>query len=58
MRASLGLYNSTEDVDLLCEALEAIAARQFERGNYRIDPAAGTYVPVAWKPDFDSYFAV
>ena len=58
VRASLGLYNSTDDVDLLGEALEAIAAGQFERGNYRIDPAAGTYVPVAWQPDFDSYFAV
>ncbi len=58
VRASLGLYNSTDDVDLLGEALEAIAAGQFDRGSYRVDPAAGTYVPVGWKPDFDSYFAV
>jgi cysteine desulfurase / selenocysteine lyase len=58
VRASLGLYNSAEDVDLLCEALEALARGDYDRSRYRIDPASGTFVPRDWQPDFGAYFSL
>lgn len=58
VRASLGLYNSGEDVDLLCQALEAIAGGSYDRARYRIDPGSGTFVPRDWQADFSRYFKI
>ncbi|MHB8620981.1 MAG: aminotransferase class V-fold PLP-dependent enzyme [Chloroflexota bacterium] len=58
VRASLGLYNSAEDIDLLCRALESIAHGQYERARYHIDPEAGTYASADWNPESENYFSV
>jgi cysteine desulfurase / selenocysteine lyase len=58
VRASLGLYNSAENIDLLCQALGAIAEGRYERSRYRLDPASGTYGPADWMPNFDAYFTL
>jgi cysteine desulfurase/selenocysteine lyase len=58
VRASLGLYNSSQDVDLLCQALTAIADGHYQRPRYCIDPSAGTFVPADWQPNFNSYFGL
>lgn len=54
-RASFGLYNVLEDVDVLVEALSAIAKRAY-RGTYHQDKASGMYVPEGWSPVFEEYF--
>ncbi len=55
VRASFGLYNTTEDVDTLVEALHAVAAGTY-RGKYHQDKATGEYVPEGWQPVFEHYF--
>jgi selenocysteine lyase/cysteine desulfurase len=57
IRASFGLYNTLEDVDVLVEALKAISAGEYS-GEYHQEVASGEYHPVGWSPDFDSYFSL
>jgi selenocysteine lyase/cysteine desulfurase len=57
IRASFGLYNTTEDVDRLIEALQAIAAGKY-RGQYRQDVASGEFHPEGWVPNFEQYFSI
>jgi cysteine desulfurase/selenocysteine lyase len=47
IRASFGLYSSTEDVDALEATLRAIAAGDFD-GLYERDPRGGGYRPAGW----------
>jgi len=56
-RASLALYNSSQDVDLLVEALCAIAAGRYT-GTYTLDRATNEYTPDGWQPDFEAYFSI
>jgi cysteine desulfurase/selenocysteine lyase len=56
-RASLGLYNSADDVDLLVEALNVISAGRSSR-NYALDRATNEYTPEGWRPNFDTFFSI
>jgi hypothetical protein len=55
VRASFGLYNTPEEIDLLAEALTRIARGDY-RGRYHQDPKSGEYHPEGFSPDFTSYF--
>jgi len=57
VRASFGMYNTVEEVDMLVEALEAIRAGRYH-GNYVQDQASGDYTAVGWQPDFSRYFTL
>lgn len=57
VRASFGLYNTTEEVDDFVDALERIASGKY-RGNYRQVRATGEFIPDSWQPDFSSYFSI
>jgi cysteine desulfurase/selenocysteine lyase len=57
VRASFGLYNTLEEVDVFVSALEKIAAGEY-RGNYQQVKASGDYVPEGWEPKFEDYFAL
>ncbi len=57
LRASFGLYNTFEDIDLFAEALENIASGRYQ-GKYVQDVASGEYRPLGWSPDYDRYFSV
>lgn len=55
VRASFGLYNTLDEVERFCQALEAIAAGEYRR-EYVQDPASGEYAPEGWRPDFSAFF--
>lgn len=55
VRASFGLYNTTDEVDRFVEALEKIAHGEY-KGKYKQDKASGDFVPEGWKPAFENYF--
>lgn len=57
IRASFGLYNTFEDIDIFAEALENIARGRYQ-GKYIQDVASGEYHPLGWAPDYDRYFSV
>jgi cysteine desulfurase/selenocysteine lyase len=56
VRISFGLYNTTAEIDLLIEALTAIARGQ--HANYTVDGRTGEYIPVNKKENLSSYFAL
>jgi len=55
IRISFGLYNTTEEIDRLAQALEAIQRGDYQ-GRYTQDASSGEYRPEGWAPDFNSYF--
>ena len=55
VRVSFGMYNTTEEVDVLVRALSQIARGDF-RGKYEQDVRSGEYSPVGWNPDLNQYF--
>jgi cysteine desulfurase/selenocysteine lyase len=57
VRASLALYNSADDVDVLVEALKAIGSGRYS-GKYSLDRATNEYTPEGWQPNFDTYFSI
>ena len=57
VQASLGLYNSKRDVDILIDSLSQILKGNYD-GNYRQDRASGEYIPEGWNPEFDRYFSI
>ncbi len=57
IRVSFGLYNTTEEVDILIDALKKIAAGDYQ-GSYVQDPASGEYHLQGWQPDFAEYFSI
>ena len=57
VRASIGLYNTREDIDKLVYALTEIASGKYQ-GKYIQDPKSGEYTPEGWKPDFKAYFSI
>ncbi len=56
VRVSFGLYNTTEEVDALVDALTKIARGEYD-GTYIQDIPSGEFHPVGWKPDFQKYFS-
>lgn len=56
VRVSFGLYNTTEEVDALAEALDQIAHGKYY-GEYIQDIPSGEFHPTGWKPDFKQYFS-
>ncbi|MEI7770892.1 MAG: aminotransferase class V-fold PLP-dependent enzyme, partial [Chloroflexales bacterium] len=48
VRASLGIYNTSYEVDLLADALAVIAGGAFDSA-YQIDPKTGIYHPHGWR---------
>jgi selenocysteine lyase/cysteine desulfurase len=57
VRASFGLYNTIQEIDLLVEALTATAKGSYQ-GEYVQDIATGEYTPKGWQPNFDAYFSL
>lgn len=57
VRISFGLYNTLAEVDVLIEALKAIARGDYQ-GEYHQDTASGEYHPTGWNPDFDEHFSL
>jgi cysteine desulfurase/selenocysteine lyase len=57
IRASFGLYNTLEEVDILVDALARIARGDY-RGQYTQDIASGEYTPIGWTPTYDQYFSL
>ncbi len=55
IRISFGLYNTTEDIDHLADALERIRRGEYS-GNYSQNIATGEYTPAGWNPTFQEYF--
>ncbi|MBS3812262.1 aminotransferase class V-fold PLP-dependent enzyme [Candidatus Bipolaricaulota bacterium] len=59
VRASLGLYNTREDVDKLVQALHEIGADPDKfSARYRKDERTGEYFPDGDLPDYRKYFSV
>ncbi len=57
IRASFGLYNTFEDVDVFLDALQQIVHGQY-KGQYKQIIATGEYVPSDWLPSFEPYFSL
>ena len=57
IRASFGLYNTLEEVDIFVDALKYIARGEYQ-GNYGQDIASGEYTPVGWEPAYNRYFSL
>jgi len=55
VRASLGCYNTEEDIDALVEMLDRIT-RGDVRGRYVQNPASGGFTADGFAPDFARYF--
>ncbi|NJD59962.1 MAG: aminotransferase [Anaerolineales bacterium] len=55
IRASFGLYNTLEEVDILIDALERISRGDY-KGKYTQDKSTGEYSPVDWKIDYSDYY--
>ena len=56
VRVSFGMYNTLTEVDILAEALTAIA--QGQRVEYDVDPRTGSYTPADTHDDFSSSFTL
>jgi len=56
IRASFGLYNTSEEIDILVEALRRIAHGEYQ-GEYHQDIATGEFIPQNWQPQYEDYFA-
>ena len=57
IRASFGLYNTLEEIDIFVKALRHISCCSY-RGDYVQDRASGEYKPLNWQPDFSKYFEI
>jgi selenocysteine lyase/cysteine desulfurase len=57
VRVSFGIYNTTEEIDVLVEALTNIAAGNY-KGEYIQDPVSGEYKIAGWNFDPDQYFTL
>jgi selenocysteine lyase/cysteine desulfurase len=57
VRASFGLYNTTDEIDTFVDALNCIVKGEY-RGEYVQDVESGEYAPKGWQPDFEQYFSL
>jgi selenocysteine lyase/cysteine desulfurase len=55
VRVSFGMYNTTEEVDVLIDALEKIGRGEFA-GTYSQDVESGEYHAAGWSPELEPYF--
>jgi cysteine desulfurase / selenocysteine lyase len=55
IRASFGLYNTTDEIDKFVEALQKIVAGKYQ-GNYIQQKNSGEFIPEGWNPEFDRAF--
>jgi selenocysteine lyase/cysteine desulfurase len=55
VRASFGMYNTTDEIDHFIDVLKTIASENF-RGTYEIDRIRGEYHPENWEYRFEEYF--
>jgi cysteine desulfurase / selenocysteine lyase len=55
VRISFGMYNTAAEVDVIVEALTAIAQGKYA-GHYEQDAKTGEYHAVEWQPDLAQYF--
>lgn len=55
VRASIGIYNTQADIDLLVDALTHIAQGNY-RGKYRLDRPSGDYAPDGYEFQFEDWF--
>ena len=56
VRASLGIYNTREEMDILVEALTHVARGNYT-GTYALNPATGAYCPQDYQACFDEFFS-
>jgi selenocysteine lyase/cysteine desulfurase len=56
VRISFGLYNTTDEIDVLIEALTAIAKGQY--ASYTVDDRTGQYLLKNVQENFSNYFAL
>jgi selenocysteine lyase/cysteine desulfurase len=56
VRASFGIYNTPEELDVLVEALDAVAGGRYDRG-YVLDAERGEYTHLAFPADFRRSFS-
>ena len=57
IRASFGLYNTLEEVDIFVDALQHIIRGEYD-GKYTQNIASGEYTPLGWTPAYDQYFSL
>jgi selenocysteine lyase/cysteine desulfurase len=57
VRVSFGIYNTTEEIDVLVEALTNIAAGNY-KGEYIQDTVSGEYRIMGWNFDPNEYFTL
>lgn len=57
VRISFGIYNTTEDIDRLTEALEDIHYGRY-KGAYLQNPSSGEFHPQNWHPQYERYFTL
>ena len=55
VRISFGCYNNSQDIDRLVEMLERVTRRDY-RGNYRLEPSTGEYLPDGYEEPLAKYF--
>ncbi|MCX8010032.1 MAG: aminotransferase class V-fold PLP-dependent enzyme, partial [Ignavibacteria bacterium] len=55
VRASFGLYNTTEEIDEFLEAIQKIIRKEY-KGNYILNRRKGYYAPEKFSPNIESYF--
>ncbi len=57
IRASFGLFNRTEEIDIFIDALKDITNGDY-KGEYVQDKASGEFMPTDWEPKFEDYFSL
>lgn len=57
VRASFGLYNTSNDVDSLFYALQMISENRY-KGIYEQNVETGEYEPKGWRMEFEKYFSL
>ena len=55
VRMSFGCYNDTTDVDRLVEMVQRVARGDY-RGDYRLEPATGEYIPADYSAPLAEHF--
>jgi cysteine desulfurase/selenocysteine lyase len=55
VRASFGCYNNESDIDRLMDMLDVISRREY-KGNYRLVPSTGEYLPEDFSEPLESHF--
>lgn len=59
VRASLGIYNTKEEIDYLVSAIkELMTDKEKFKDRYSQDPETGQYLPVNNIPEYRSYFSI